>query len=286
MIYKNYKAGFIFVIILSLVLMGVGAKYDYAVTDTLYNPQNPVCIRLESMAKLPIVMFIPVLGACVAVRSKNSVAVFGAGLLAMISFYSLFSYYAMSNMAERAVILRANPYLCGIFGGIMGSIIFLWVRKMGKRDMRRVQSLCYFSFMYLICYVSTGAIKVICGRDRYADIITGGDYAFAPWYKPVFFSSGTSFPSGHTAAAMGILVLLILPVMYPKFKKLKGLLFILCYGFVFAVGFSRLVMGRHFLSDVAFAVLYMTVGFILISSYFEKNYRRLFKNSVSAGKNK
>lgn len=77
MIYKNYKAGFIFVIILSLVLMGVGAKYDYAVTDALYNPQNPVCIRLESVAKLPIIMFIPVLGACVAVRSKNSVAVFG-----------------------------------------------------------------------------------------------------------------------------------------------------------------------------------------------------------------
>ena len=85
---------------------------------------------------------------------------------------------------------------------------------------------------------------------------------------------------------MGILVLLILPIMYPKFKKLKRPLFILCYGFVFAVGFSRLVMGRHFLSDVAFAVLYMTVGFILISSSFEKNYRRLFKNSVSAGKNK
>ena len=132
MIYKNYKAGFIFVIMLSLVLMGVGAKYDYAVTDALYNPQNPVCIRLESMAKLPIVMFIPVLGACVAVRSKNSVAVFGAGLLAMISFYSLFSYYAMSNMAERAVILRANTYLCGILGGIMGASIFVWVRKMGR----------------------------------------------------------------------------------------------------------------------------------------------------------
>ena len=39
MIYKNYKAGFIFVIMLSLVLMGVGAKYDYAVTDALYNPR-------------------------------------------------------------------------------------------------------------------------------------------------------------------------------------------------------------------------------------------------------
>lgn len=275
MINKQYKWGYLVVIVLCVVAMAVGAKYDWMLTDKLYNPQNGFGLLFEAVSWIPIYAFIPVLGACNMVRSKNNMTTFAVGAFLLITSCSVFAYMICDHYVDRGVMRKVNPYMCGIVGGLISAALFLVIRSLKRPIIRKMQAVCAFATMYLFSYLAViFALKVVFGRDRYEDIITGGEYVFAQWFKPVFFSSGASFPSGHTAAAMGIVVLLLLPFLFEAFKDMKLPLFIFCYVYAFLTAFSRMIMGRHFISDTAAAILIMTVVFIILTPKFEKIYKR------------
>ena len=91
-----------------------------------------------------------------------------------------------------------------------------------------------------------------------------GDFsAFSAWYRPGG-AGGTSFPSGHTAAACGIFLLLLLPVVFDALKSKATLLAGISLGFIAFSAFCRVWIGRHFLSDTAAAAIIMTAVFLLI----------------------
>lgn len=70
------------------------------------------------------------------------------------------------------------------------------------------------------------------------------------WADPVASASGASFPSGHAQAAVvgyGVLVLVLLPSLRRAFRVMvvsAGVLMVL------AIGFSRVALGVHYVSDV------------------------------------
>ena len=275
MINKKYKKGYIVVFLICAVLMAVGAKYDWMITDTLYNPKNIFGVIFEAFSWLPIYAYLPVWGATMMIRNKNNMSTFLIGTGLLIATNSMFIYSALSSMADRGFVHRANPYLSGMIGGIIAAVMFLLMRNLKRETVRKIQAVCSFAFVYMFSYLgSIFVLKVIFGRDRYEDIITGGAYKFADWFKPVFFSDGSSFPSGHTAAAMGIIILLILPFVFEFFRGKQLPLFIGCYVYVALTAFSRLIMGRHFLSDTAMAVIVMTIVFIVLTPFFERIYRK------------
>jgi membrane-associated phospholipid phosphatase len=73
--------------------------------------------------------------------------------------------------------------------------------------------------------------------------------AFVDW-------SGYSFASGHTIGATllyGQLVLFLLPLL--KSRHWKGLTILVASGLIVSVGFSRIALGAHYLSDVLAAVV-------------------------------
>ena len=275
MINKQYKWGYVVVILLCILAMAAGAKYDWIATDTLYNPQNGFGLLFEAASWIPIYAFIPVLGACNMVRSRNNGTTFIMGMIFLVASYAVFAYMICDHYVARGVMRKVNPYTSGIVAGLLVSAIFMLIRRLKTPVIRKIQAVCGFAAMYMISYlVVIFALKVVFGRDRYEDIITGGEYIFAEWFKPVFFSSGSSFPSGHTGAAMGILVLLILPFVFEMFKGMKWPLFVFCYMYAFLTAVSRLIMGRHFISDTAAAILIMTIVFIVLTPKFEKIYKR------------
>ena len=275
MINKQYKWGYLVVIVLCIGALAAGAKYDWMVTDTLYNPQNGFGLLFEAVSWLPIYAFIPVLGACNMVRSRNNMTTFAVGATMLISSCCVFAYMICDHYVERGVMRKVNPYMCGIVGGLVAAALFLLIRSLKRPVIRKMQAVCAFGAMYMVSYLGViFALKVVFGRDRYEDIITGGEYVFAEWFKPVFFSSGSSFPSGHTAAAMGIVILLLLPFVFKPFKNMKLPLFIFCYVYAALTAVSRLIMGRHFISDTAAAILIMTIVFMVLAPKFEKLYKR------------
>jgi undecaprenyl-diphosphatase len=73
---------------------------------------------------------------------------------------------------------------------------------------------------------------------------------------PLLHFPGASFPSGHAQAAVtgyGVLLLVFLPVISPRWRKAVIAVAVVM---VLAVGFSRVALAAHFVSDVV-------AGFIL-----------------------
>ena len=99
-------------------------------------------------------------------------------------------------------------------------------------------------------------IKLLVGRARPALL------------DPVAVAAGKSFPSGHSQAAIvgyAILVAVFLPVVTGRWRVL---LVAVAAIMVLLIGFSRLALGVHFLSDVIGAYLVGTVWFIGMATAF------------------
>lgn len=93
--------------------------------------------------------------------------------------------------------------------------------------------------------------------------------AFSPWYKKSvnsglydyhLFNRTDSFPSGHTTSACMILLTGIISGAYEKLRKFTPFIICLDIAFIGIMGYTRLVMGAHYLSDVVGA---MIIGYTL-----------------------
>ena len=85
------------------------------------------------------------------------------------------------------------------------------------------------------------------------------------------FTDGFAFPSGHTiVATVTAIFLCILFVKLVKPKWLKALIIVGFTFFVLMVGFSRVYLGVHYLSDIIGAILITAVVYVITSYVFEK----------------
>ena len=104
-------------------------------------------------------------------------------------------------------------------------------------------------------------LKVVVGRSRPNADKGSGD--FHP------FSSGASFPSGHTTQAFAVASVIAAHYDEPWVK-------VSAYGVASLVGFARMYHGQHFLSDVlGGAVIGTVVGHSVVRFNNGKRARRL-----------
>jgi membrane-associated phospholipid phosphatase len=100
---------------------------------------------------------------------------------------------------------------------------------------------------------------------------------------PVSTAHGTSFPSGHAQAATvgcGILVLIFLPTVRRRWRAwLYGTAGVI----VAVIGFSRIALGVHFLSDVIGGVLIGTAWLLAMTAVFSAWRREEHKPPVRPG---
>jgi membrane-associated phospholipid phosphatase len=85
---------------------------------------------------------------------------------------------------------------------------------------------------------------------------------------PVALAAGKSFPSGHSQAAIvgfAILLAVFLPAVA---RGWRPVLIVVAAFLVLLIGFSRIALGVHYLSDVVGAYLIGTVWFIGMASAF------------------
>ncbi|MCX2948900.1 phosphatase PAP2 family protein [Lentzea sp. NEAU-D7] len=141
-------------------------------------------------------------------------------------------------------LVAGNDIVVRVLTGVTdlgGTAMLLWVVTVGAAWLliRRQPRLAGYAVVTAVgALVLNGAVKALVGRLR--PVV---DF-------PVAASTGMSFPSGHAMGSLvsyGVLLLIFLPVV-PKsarwvFATLVGVV-------VVAVGFSRMALGAHFLSDV------------------------------------
>lgn len=121
-----------------------------------------------------------------------------------------------------------------------------------------------------VCGLEAGMVSILkafWGRVRFRDLDAAYSQ-FTAWYVINGNNGNHSFPSGHTGSAGMSYMIMILPYISKKLEKN----YLLCFGAAFCytsvVAATRLVMGAHYLSDVAAGgVIAFTMTLIGIKIY-------------------
>lgn len=117
-------------------------------------------------------------------------------------------------------------------------------------------------------FIVNGVLKPTWGRPRPRQIEPfGGSFSYRPWWQPGGLSHGKSFPSGH--AAMGYILVVGTCFVPPhRGRWLSPLVFgvTLTYGTV--LGYTRILQGGHFASDVIYSGGLMCGTAALLYAFF------------------
>ena len=84
---------------------------------------------------------------------------------------------------------------------------------------------------------------------------------------------GTSCPSGHMISGCFIFLSAVLCSTFEKLKKFTVPVSVFCFAYTAALGFTRMIRGAHFLSDIALGAMVGMIFFLIALSVL-----RLFEN--------
>jgi membrane-associated PAP2 superfamily phosphatase len=113
--------------------------------------------------------------------------------------------------------------------------------------------------------IVNGLLKPYWGRPRPVQLAAFGKSAdYAPVWTPAGKAAGRSFPSGH--ASMGFFLMVPAFLYYRRRRRLALLLFTVGLLAGGIVGFTRVLQGRHFPSDVLWsaACVYYSALFLYV----------------------
>lgn len=244
------------------VLLAVAARADLSIDQALYAPANPFGIFMEGVCWWPLYLPFALLGAALTGERGGEKL---AGLLLAGGTVSALCLMAGRTFFHRGWSSVTVYVVCAALACALLAVLFCCSRT-GLGTRRRLALMAEIGI--LLCAadnVVVNLLKLLWQRPRFDDMTAAGSLdSFLPWYTPGG-AGGSSFPSGHTAAACGILCLLLLPMLFRRFRRWGAGLTLGCYAYIAVSGFSRLVIGRHFLSDtVAAAVVVSLLFFVLI----------------------
>lgn len=177
---------------------------------------------------------------------------------------------------------------------VFTAIVIQLCRKIDKAKLKKIESLALAGVLLGIFFKIVEECKNITERVRVREMIaysngflnedglSEGRYspltrsmadttdfsAFTPWYKKGddmgIYNRADSFPSGHTTYACTSFLLYPICLAYDKLKKLAPLALIIAFAYTAAMGFTRLVAGAHYLTDVAAAAIIGYTLFIIV----------------------
>ena len=254
---------------LGLLLFAVGMmcalRWDLALNVALYHPTWMPAILMETHGfytlYLPCLLWLCFLGA----RRVQEKASLWQGVVLFVSAGGVAAFlfwYGLHGLEKRA-IAHAFAWNAGIWALLLlGGVALLLYSKGHLRVLE-------FAFRWSVVFMAASntvinLMKLIWDRTRFDDMMAGGTTdAFTSWLRP-FANGGNSFPSGHTAAACGIFVLVLLCDVLPAWGKKRTLVWSVCWIYIAFMAFCRIVIGRHFLSDTLMAMFVSAALFLAL----------------------
>jgi len=245
-------------IILSLVitvLMLIATFYDLEINKKLYNPDSSWALIFEVIGEFPIYFGLLFFGVTFFHVSEKK---FYKHLLLIEIFFATF----ISIMMPSRYLFDFSFVTMGIILLISVITWFVIMKLSYKVSSETYTNIKGIALAYGIGIITqlivVYAIKLTWSRQRFFTLNENYD-GFTPWYVINWFGGHTSFPSGHTSGAANILYLTLLPEKLDKSARCNVVVKSLCYAFIVLTGFSRIILGRHYLSDVvmAFVITYV-----------------------------
>ena len=272
---KSYKPYIIFFYSLCCALMVFAAFFDLKIDIALNNPENPFAIWFRNTGEMPSRLIAPLAGAVLVKTCEKPIEkllgyVICLGGSAYLGFH-MSSYFLFEN--ENHTSGEEINIAYGIVYGIGVGIIIIMTIKLihiPKRMVTPLRTIAIMGILIMLIQLATVEVsKYLWGRVRFRDLLKAQNYeAFTPWYHPNGINGNKSFPSGHTAGAGMSFLMMYLPYISKKWENKTAICFFLPLVYTFTVGFTRLVMGAHYLSDItAGAIISFTIVIAGIKIY-------------------
>lgn len=136
----------------------------------------------------------------------------------------------------------------------------------------------YLAFLVFVSFATSGifaqVLKYFISEARPALLLQKSNYPY--FIENVTLHNFHSFPSGHTTSAFALFAVLAFAVK----NKNYSFLFLVLGGLV---GYSRIYLGQHFISDVAIGSLIGVIFSVACWLYFQK-YSSVFERNTFAKK--
>lgn len=247
---KKYRTEIIVFYVLAAAAMVVASFFDLKIDIALNDPSNPFAVWLYRTGEFPSRLICPIAGAVIfRCTDKKAVAAIGAALCLGGSAYM--GYYIGKHFFVEEYRM-AFSLLWGIGFGVAAlyAVRFVTVPDEFKRPL--------FTAAVIGVGVMTAQLltvdimKNLWGRVRFRDLLSSGSCdGFTAWFVINGKNGNKSFPSGHTAGAGMSYLLMLLPFIDKKREKYRAVYFWCPFIYTSAVALTRLVMGAHYLTDVA-----------------------------------
>ncbi|MDW7662328.1 MAG: phosphatase PAP2 family protein [Bacillota bacterium] len=269
---------FIIITIVFVVLLGVlgFGSIDYDISRNSINRESIWAEFFNMFGELPFTGGLLVFTA-ILVGSRNRNRKWSSWIGSIIGYPSMLLFSFL-------VVVMPFRYYYEFDGGIPGEqftiivflalLLFLSVlislKKLGQERLRRYRKAAIVLGVLIFAEVIlVNVLKIIWARPRMRSIETFDQFRY--WWQingPMNSEEFKSFPSGHTANAFVMLAALsFIPNSLEK-KKLYFTLFALVFGGFTAM--SRVVLGAHFLSDVAFSGYFVILLYFVLDSLIRK----------------
>lgn len=273
---QNYKGKFmtkketLIVLGIALGLLILAIPFDLKFSALVYDPSSLFGKTFEAVGEFPA-MAVAMFSSAALIFTRNRKILFSN--IGSLILGGLF----LGLSALMGGVLPINYLHISLVPGFVLAVVYvvivvLLVKRIPAQYHPQLRRAAWIGLMtFIVSMIAINLIKMGWGRMRFR-AMEGSTAGFSPWYIPQGFNSNEefkSFPSGHVANAALILFITLLPSFIPAWEKHKTKLKFVAYGWVILVALSRIVMGAHFISDVA-------VGFIvtlLVYLFFSKVYK-------------
>lgn len=284
-----------FWLIAAVVLYAAGfavtARWDLAINTALFSDGNAFSVIWEAFGWYPAFVIVVFYAFLWVARPKQTRkqwqallgGVVGVAGLAFITYDSIHRL-VQRNWVDGFTSPRALVCVAGV--AVIGVLLLLAALKLPTRLRPSLTFWAFWGSVY--CAANQAVIyplKTLWQRTRFDDMLSLGSFEnFTPWYRPFGFS-GSSFPSGHTANAAGVFILIILCDIFPSWNKKRKWVYAGIWFYIVLMAFSRVLIGRHYFSDTLAASGIMAILFFVLrrTKWYKNGLATLHKSTTNTG---
>ena len=299
---KQLRIPVLAALVFFLALWIAGSFCDLSVSQALLVEKHPAGLFLAAFGVIPgygIGAFMcGVLAEAIKNRRKTLTAKLFPGIAAAVFFLAAV-YFSSKDVFSINGFYHPEYEKFSVLVSLPFMFLYAWfgyrcARGQGSRDVT-AYAFIVIAAMLIVLVLGTVGIKSILHRPRYRIIIKGVT-DFHPWwkkcadYKELMTAFGVtseefkSFPSGHTcAAALTMMFPVILPAFLKNRRKRMTGWFVTAFLYTLLVGFSRIVVGAHFLSDVGAGGLIGLAGIFAVNEIVTRRTEREGNIGVKGG---
>lgn len=270
---KYYRKNIILFYALSAAALAAAVFADLKLDILLNAPENAFAVWFYNTGEIPCRLICPLAGAVLLYCCSSKLMRFAGGCVSIGGSLYFGYYFGKHFFAEE------NNLPFSLVFGLGFGIVLIFIGKYIKIPQSLKKPLAALAIAGIavmavqLCAVE--AMKYLWGRVRFRDLLAAGSYdEFTPWYIINGINGNKSFPSGHTAGAAMSFLAMLLPYVSRKANRHKQLCFFVPFAYTCTVAVTRLVMGAHYLSDVAMGGAVGLLTVIIALAVLDKRFTR------------